>query len=585
MSKKISSTIFYLTAFLFSLGIFVVYRNIFLNISAVLYDWYDYPYYVWTIFQNIEHVQAFEFSGFFTTDAFFPHEGTLLFSDLLLPQSLLGLVFSLFTNNVILTFNLVFFSTLILNIIAVLYFWKHIFKSISGFVFASFTTVFSPFLFSQTGHFQMISYWPFFFILGLLFQKSEVKHWVKIGLLLTVQFLASVYLSIFSATTISIFLLSRVIKEVGFKAKYEQSFLDFFSHMLIGIAVFAITVSPFAYKYYQVRSAYGIERGYEEYVLYAAHITDYLFTTRNNSLLSNVGPVATWNSYNQHGVGEIAGGVGVTLAALSLIGILSIKVSSTNIQVSFKTEKKSLYFLLLAVTGFFFSLGPRLSVNGSFAFLPLPYGGLLKILPILDPVRATGRWSFLFYIALSFFAAKTIHNLLKNQSNVTQAVLLLVCITLYTAEIVPIVSPGSSETYISSVQEELVTECQETQKVLFEYPINQTRPDSHVASNLSYKTKILLAQLDHNCLLVNGYAGYDPKDLGTYETELATAIKKNSTASISALLDQKNINLLKINTKETASESVQSLISSLEKNDSFTLVSTKPDVLLYTHKP
>ena len=60
-----------------------------------------------------------------------------------------------------------------------------------------FFMAFSPYVFSQIGHFQMLFFWPLIFSLYFFFSpKKEMKHHVLIGFLLGLQFLSSVYVGI-----------------------------------------------------------------------------------------------------------------------------------------------------------------------------------------------------------------------------------------------------------------------------------------------------------------------------------------------------------------------------------------------------
>ncbi|HCE30869.1 TPA: hypothetical protein DEQ89_02540, partial [Candidatus Daviesbacteria bacterium] len=205
MSKK---NAFYFILFL--LVLLFVFKDLVLNLSTNLLDWRDYPFIIWTIFQNITHVNTLDFANFFETNAFYPHRLTLLFSDLLLPQSLVLWPILYLTKNIILSFNLVFIISFILNYISLFLFWKQLFKKDSIAFFGSIFVIFSPFFQMELSHFQMISYWPFFFTLYFVFrneEKRQTKNLISAGLLLTIQFLASVYLSVYLIFSLLIFYL------------------------------------------------------------------------------------------------------------------------------------------------------------------------------------------------------------------------------------------------------------------------------------------------------------------------------------------------------------------------------------------
>src|SRR5258708_1707423 len=103
MNKKIFQFVLFFTPLLL-LTIFI-FRSLLFNLSTNLLDWFDYPLMVWTIFQNVEHLRNLSLNGFFNSNIFYPFQGSLLFSDLLLTQSLMALPLSFFFQNKILVFN------------------------------------------------------------------------------------------------------------------------------------------------------------------------------------------------------------------------------------------------------------------------------------------------------------------------------------------------------------------------------------------------------------------------------------------------------------------------------------------------
>src|SRR5688572_16573580 len=108
--KRLS--LIYFTLFLV---IFVfTFKSLIANISTDLPDWLDYALVNWIITENIQKIQSLNFANFFDTRAFYPHKNTLFFADTFLPQTLLGLPFSLFTKNIVLVFNIIFIQTFIL---------------------------------------------------------------------------------------------------------------------------------------------------------------------------------------------------------------------------------------------------------------------------------------------------------------------------------------------------------------------------------------------------------------------------------------------------------------------------------------
>lgn len=543
----------------------LLFHPLLLDLGSKLVDWFDYPYYVWTIYQNIEHFNSLQFSNFFTTNAFFPLQGTLLFSDLLLPQSALAWVFSWFFSNSILVFNLTFLSTLFLNGAAIYSFWKTIFKQKSLIFIASLFLTFSPFFFSQLSHFQMISYWPTFFVLALLLnKKNSLIQSIVIGLLLIVQFLASVYLFIFLATAYLIWYV-----------------LNFNHHKLHFLSLILLTVclSPFIKSYLQVRDAYQMSREYGEYVTYSAHATDYIFTpyqtTASTSLLGK-----KWNQYNNHSVGERAASLGILVSVLVVLGLFSYKNNRQSFSLSFKTTKLNLFFLSLLLGGFLFSLGPRLSVNGDYTSIPLPYAVLLKIFPIFEPIRATGRWSFLFYIGATYFAVLGLQKLSEKLSFKAKAIVTILVLVIFALEMIPFGSKYAAKSFSPTVYQNISDICHNGSRVLLEYPLNQTSKGANIATNLSYKTTQLLASLSHGCNLVNGYAGYDPKEYQYLENKLSQALGAGDEALFFGTVKKQGTSLIKLNKNDAGDDTSLIVEKWLKTNSQFEILFEDDSYLL-----
>ena len=535
---KIKTDLLLILVILASTALF--FQSLLRHLGTGLIDWFDYPYYVWTIYQNINHFSSLQFSGFFTTNAFFPLEGTLLFSDLLLPQSVIAWTLSHFLTNFILVFNLTFLLTLFMNGIAIYFFWNQIFKQKNLVFTGSILLTFSPYFFSQLSHFQMISYWPTFFVLGLLFQQqNSLMRSIIIGIFLVIQFLASVYLFVFLAT----------ICFIWYLFKFQD--LKFY---LVSLLIFSLCAFPFVRSYLQVRDSYKIFRDYGEYVTYSAQITDYIFTMYQTSTSSST-LGKKWNQYNNHRVGEPATSFGMLVSTLMLVGVFSYKKSKSLFSISFKTTRQSLFFLTILALGFLFSLGPKLSVNGYFTGIPLPYAVLLKFFPVFEPIRATSRWSFLFYIGATYFAILGLQKLTTKLSFKTNLLLNTLVLAIFVLEVFPIKTKYETKFFSPTAYQKITELCHNSTQVLLEYPLNQTSMEANVATNLSYKTTQLLSSLSHSCKLVNGYAGYDPEEYQYFESQLSQALTAEDRALFFETMRKQNVDIIKLNKSDLAEKS------------------------------
>lgn len=541
---------FFLTLFIF--------RSLAFNITKNLPDWNDYPYITWTIFQNADHVKNLQFDGFFDANAFYPFKGTLLFSDLLLPQSLIIILISYFTANPVLSFNILFFILLALNIVGSLYFWKSIFSDHKIIFFASLLTIFSPYFFLNSNHFQMISIWPYLFGIGFLLRKGlTIKSAVIVALLTTIEFLSSVYLSVFMLFTISIWVIFTLYSRREELVHYGRLQRNIITATLKGVGVFCLVFiilsGPFILKYMQVQRSYGISRDYGEYVLYSAHLTDYFFTTHYHSFISTLSPIVKWNSFNMHRLGEAAGFPGIVLLLLSVLGLLIYSRNSSSLNLKLPLSFNHVFFLILAISGLIFSLGPRLNANGTYLAIPLPYEILLKFNPLVEPIRATARWSFIFYFGLVYFACIGLQKInQRTKSNLGIGLLSI----FFLLEIIPTNKISESKNYYPDVYKTIEGLCQ-SKGVLLEYPMSQFTKNVNILTNLTYRTQILLASVNHKCKIVNGYSGYIPQQYQDYEDKLQIAVENNDKSKFLALLDSKEVSVVKLNKKSLFEDRVK----------------------------
>ena len=404
----------------------------------------------------------------------------------------------------------------------------------------------------------MISIWPYLFGIGFLLRKGlTIKSAVIVALLTTMEFLSSVYLSVFMLFTISIWVIltlySRREELVHYSGIQKKIIISTLKWMGIFCLTFIILSGPFILKYMQVKKSYGISRDYGEYVLYSAHLTDYLFTTHYHSFISTLSPIVKWNSFNMHRLGEAGGFPGIVLLLLSVIGLLIYSRNSSSLNLKLPLSFNHIFFLILTFCGFIFSLGPRLNVNGTYLAIPLPYEIILRYNPLVEPIRATARWSFIFYFGLVYFACIGLQKINKRtKSNLVMSLLSIV----FLLEIVPTNKISESKNYYPEVYKTIEKGCL-SKSVLLEYPMSQFTKDVNIITNLTYRTQILLASVNHKCKVVNGYSGYIPTQYQDYEGRLQKAVENNDKLEFLKLLDSKEVSFIKLNKKSLFEDRVK----------------------------
>lgn len=480
------------------------------NIGTGLVDWRDYPFIVWVMEQNVTDIKNFNFSNLANTNAYYPLTGTRYLSDLLLPQSVFMVPLSFVSKNIILNFNVVFVLTIMLNIVSTYYFWFFVFKDKKLAAVGSFLTSFSPFFHSNINHFQMITFWPFFAGLSFLFKETlKTKNYAIAGIFIAVQFLASAYLGVFMAF---------VVVTHAIVSSLNDRNLSFVKHSIVAIAVFLLLDGVFVKGYLGAKSQFEIVRDYREYIIYSAHVADYLFPKMINSIFYRLPVFGDWNALSGH-FGEAANFPGFSVTTLALIALIYVK-QKKEISFGIRLGRTELLFLLLIVFGFVFSLGPRLQFNGNYDHLPLPYHFIVKYAPLVNSIRTPGRWSFILYVGLIYFALKTLG---KIKNKIAYGAICLFIL----AEYLPTQIPNESQSYIDKNDVTLSTICAKRSLVALQIPVTHFDVKGGIVEGLSYITKEELASLFHGCRIVNGYSGYDLPYIQSIKNDIYDSLNQN----------------------------------------------------------
>lgn len=510
-----------------------------MNYSTHLLDWYDYPFITWVIGEKIQKIINFNFIGFFNTNAFYPNTNTAYFTDLLLPQAILGVPIRLFTNNFITIFNFIFLITFCLNYISVFVFWFLFFKNQFLSFLGALFVVFSPYFFLEIGHFQMQSYWPFFFCLIFLiktYQNNNKRDVLLTGLFCGIQFLASVYLGIFLLYTIALYSIIRFI--VG---KNKLEIIKLFSLIML---VFVMFTGYFIKGYLDTKNQYSMTRDQGEFIQYSAHVSDYIFTSPMRTFIHRLPIMNLWNSFNKHTMGSKASFPGFTITILALISLIRIKLRNNELVIQSTFNPNYIFFVLLLLSGIVFSWGPRINFNGYYAGIPSLYYPILKLIPFLESARAPSRWSFLLYFSIAYFALTTLNKIIQKRYSL---IIVGIIIIIFSLEYIPLSFKTHDEKYMNTNYETITKLCSNNRLILLEVPITHFDGNGGIINGLNRVTKYELSSLTHRCNLVNGYSGYDLPSLLLFKDTFYKNLKSNNPKTLIDLLTQNNVNILKIN--------------------------------------
>lgn len=537
-----------LTTYIF----FILYNFILVkNISTALIDWLDYPLIVYIQQQNIEHITSLDLEGFNNAEMYHYSPNSMYFSDLLLPQSIIGLFIFPFTQNYITTHNIVFFIVGLLNILSLNYFWPIFFKDKRVIFLLTLLFTFSPYVLNMYAHYQMISYWFFFFSLGKLLQAKKPSDYLISGILSGFQFLAGVYIGIYSITISGLFFIWHLVKIRKFKKTINTG-----AFFLLG---FLISAGYFVFKFAQVQKEYEIRRPADEYVNHSMQISDFIFNPLP-SLWTEA--IYKYVNSNNHRHGGETFGTGFILLGVSIFGAYKLKKSKLK-----KSNKFiSGFLILMFLWGFMAIFGPRLTINGKYLAIPLPYIFPLKLTPFFSALRVVSRWFFVVQIGLLYFVGYSIDHVFKRYSFKKATVIIFIVLILYAIEIVPIKQRTSTEIYKSYAYNQIVTNCKTNQAVL-EYPTVPEQPKTTVYLILNYWTKMLLNQMYYDCKLVNGYSGYQPKHIDDFFNSFRISIEKSDTQEIQNLIKNKKITYIKFNKNMMLPESITNITALFTTNN------------------
>lgn len=537
--------ILHLLFFLLFLLLFsFVFRELLVNLSENLIDTRDYSLMVWIISQNIEKILSLNFSNYFDTNTFYPHRYVLLFSDLLLPQSLISIPSFLLSKNLILSFNITFIITFLLNYISLYFFWKIIFKNNLIAFLGSIFFIFSPFLHLELFHFQLLNYWPFFLSLNfLIISLKEVLPYKRFiyaalsGLFLAIQFLASVYLAVYLIVAVLVYLTVHLIFTKNFKRVVQLFFFVF--------AIFILIDGIFIKSYNDMKIYYKIERELGEFITYSANISDYLFTGSIGSLIHQSPILDKWNSFDKNTWGGRASSAGFLFTVLLLFALVGIGLRRSSINFTISLDQGKTFFLVLIFIGVIFSIGPRAKFNGNYAEIPLPYAFVMKTVPLVQSIRASSRWSFLFYLGVIYFTLITLNNLTNKRGG--SKILVLLIFILFFIEYIPVNIKTDKVSPVEGNYSLLKDICSKQKQVLLELPVTHLDSGENIVQGLSYINSVQLASSNHKCNLVNGYSGYDLPALFKLKDEINSSITSQNIDKFLQILNDNNIDVVKIN--------------------------------------
>jgi len=200
----------------------------------------------------------------FEANVFHPYQGTLSYSETLLPLAVLSWPVAAVTGNPILAYNFVFFLSCILNAYAMFLLVRHLTsRTLSGLA-AGLIFAFSAVLMQQITHLQLVAAWfiPLAFLsLHRFFETGRFRHSALFALFLTLQALTCVYYGLFFLSLLPLILAVMLLVH---RKTLRPSLLMKLGLPLLGAgAVLALYARPFLRLFQDFVFQRNLENGVE----------------------------------------------------------------------------------------------------------------------------------------------------------------------------------------------------------------------------------------------------------------------------------------------------------------------------------
>jgi hypothetical protein len=220
-------------------------------------------------------------SQMFNGNVFFPSENTISFSEHLFPQAVLSLPLTLFINNPILIYNILFICSLIFCAYAMFLLVRYLAANSSAGIVAGIIFAFSTYHINHTPQLQLLSSGFFvlsFYYLHRFFKEKELKFSVLFSVFFTLQALACIYYGLF---LISMFVVILPLMLIMFRRDISRSFLI---KLIVPIFGAGVILLLFSLPYISLLKFYGFSRGLAD----GADLSNYFSVSRRNIVLGKL---------------------------------------------------------------------------------------------------------------------------------------------------------------------------------------------------------------------------------------------------------------------------------------------------------
>lgn len=248
-----------------------------LHLSDAVRDPGDPLFNSWILSWNVRQLSHGDLAHFFDANIFFPNQGTLAYSEMLAPQTLVAAVPLLISENPILAHNLVMLFSFFTTGFCMYLFARRLSHSSLGGLVAGITFAFSPFMFSHLSHVQILFAGGFplcFLFLDRFFRHERLRDALLAALCLAVQMLANSYYAVYLAYACAVTVLYHLI------AARRALSAGVLLKGLAAAGVVLLVVGPIFYQYFAFRH----ETGFARTILNQAELKSYIAAPEHHLL-------------------------------------------------------------------------------------------------------------------------------------------------------------------------------------------------------------------------------------------------------------------------------------------------------------
>ncbi len=230
---------------------------------------------IWILTWDIEQVVHGNLSGFFDGNIFFPHQRTLAYSEMLLPQALLAALPLLLTGNRVLAYNFVLLASFLFSAIGMYGLAYRLTKSGVASVVAGMIFAFSPFMFDHTAHLQIFFAGGIPLTLLFLSRFLQTEAWrdlLLLALFFVIQLLGNCYYAVYLSYAVALLVLVHLVTAQKWRDRV-------FCAKLAALAGFVVALAgPVFWQYLRFQQ----EMGFSREINFQAKLASYVTTPRSN---------------------------------------------------------------------------------------------------------------------------------------------------------------------------------------------------------------------------------------------------------------------------------------------------------------